>query len=68
MVGELLEAGLFVGFADSKTIIEWILFFKINTKDKIIKQMKEQKLNIMKKNLMKKIMIHIFSSLIIIPK
>lgn len=40
-MGGELEAGLFVGFADAKTIIEWILFFKINTKDKIIEQMKE---------------------------
>lgn len=40
-MGGELEAGLFVGFADSKTIIEWILFFKINTKDKIIEQIKE---------------------------
>lgn len=40
-MGGELEAGLFVGFADSKTVIEWILFFKINTKDKIIEQMKE---------------------------
>lgn len=40
-MGGELEAGLFVGFAESKTIIQWILFFEINTKDKIIKQMKE---------------------------
>jgi hypothetical protein len=40
-MGGELGSGLFVGFAESKTIIEWILFFEINTKDKIIKQMKE---------------------------
>lgn len=40
-MGGELEAGLFVGFAESKTIIEWILFFEINTKDKIIEQMKK---------------------------
>lgn len=40
-MGGKLEARLFVGFADSKTIIEWILFLKINTKNKIIEQIKQ---------------------------
>lgn len=44
-MGGELEGGIFLGPNESKTIVEWILFLKINSKENIIKQMKLEYLN-----------------------
>ena len=41
-MGGELEAGLFIGPVDTKTIVEWILLFKINSKENIVSQMKHE--------------------------